>query len=95
MQVCLSKRLVQDKSEILSSSTVRYLRLAASWMLSDYLYLVEVLHRHLLNLQMSLGMVLYSQTAWKDSSLSLGHTKSALGRVCNTHSSSVNISLWI
>ena len=34
----------------LSPSTVRYLRLVASWTPSDYLYLVEVLHRHLLNL---------------------------------------------
>ena len=71
MRVCSSKRLVQGKSEILSPSTMRYLRLAASWMPSDYLYLVEILHRHLLNLRMLLRMVLYSQTAWKDGSLSL------------------------
>ena len=39
--------------------------------LLDTLYLVEVLHRHLLNLQTLLRMVLYSQTARKDGSLSL------------------------
>ena len=71
MQVCSSKRLVRGKSEILSPSTVRYLRLAASWTPSDYLYLIEVLHRHLLNLRTLLRMVIYSQTAWKDGSLSL------------------------
>ena len=50
---------------------MRYLRLAASWTPFDYLYLVEVLNSHLLNLQTSLRTVLYSQTAWKDGALSL------------------------
>ncbi len=70
-QVCSLKQLVRGKSEILSPSTARYLRLAASWMPLDYLYLVEVLHRHLLNLRTLLRTVLYSQTVWKDGSLSL------------------------
>ena len=62
-RVCSSKRLVEVSQKFLSPSTVRYLRLAASWTPSDYLYLVEVLYRHLLNLRTSLRTVLYSQTA--------------------------------
>ena len=38
---------------------------------SDYLNLVEVLHRQFLNVQTSSKMVLYSQTAWNYGSLSL------------------------
>ena len=55
-RVCSSKRLVEVSQKFLSPSTVRYLRLAASWTPSDYLYLVEVLHRHLLNLRTSLSL---------------------------------------
>ena len=69
--VCRSGSEFEVSQKFLSPSTVRYLRLSASWTPSDYLYLVEVLHRHLLNLQTSLRTVLYSQTTWKDGSLSL------------------------
>ena len=81
-RVCSSKRLVRGKSQFLSPSTVKYLRLAASWTPSDYLYLVEVLHRHLLNLRTSLRTVLYSQTAWKDGSLSLVKTSNFVSLSC-------------
>jgi len=37
----LLKQLVQDESEILSPSTETCLQLVTSWMLSDYVYLVE------------------------------------------------------
>ena len=52
------------------ASTVRYLQLMNLSTPSDYLYLVEILHRHLLNFQMLLR-TLYSQTSWKHCSLSL------------------------
>ena len=68
---CSSKWLAQGKLEFLSPSTEGYLQLATLWMSSDYLYLVEVLHKHLLNLWTSLTTILQGQTTWKDSSKTL------------------------
>ena len=48
------------------SSTDRYLWLLSLWMLSDYLYFVEVLHGHLLNFWTSLRTMLQSQTTRKE-----------------------------
>ena len=65
---CLSKQLGWGKLEFLSPSTERYLWLVTLWMPSDYLYLVKVLHRHLLSLPTSLRTTLQGQTTWKDGS---------------------------
>ena len=53
-----SKRLARGKLEFLSPSTKRYLQLATLWTPLDYLYLVEVLHKHLINLRTLLRMTL-------------------------------------
>ena len=44
---------------------------ATLWIPPDYLYLVEVLHRHRLNLPLSLRTMLQGQTTWKEGSLTL------------------------